>query len=239
MKNLDRKEEIEFNSTLDINFEGYNYIYKIDKYINQCPKCNHAIIPKALSINEFLDTNIGRYKFSITYICPNCFNSFIAQYTTAGEPNYGHINKAFFDFVGPQSHKEEIFSNTINDVSPDFVNFYNQALTAEQIGLTDVAGPGYRKSLEFLVKDFAKRNYPDSALEIEKATLAQCINNYLDDSNMKRVVQAATWIGNDQTHYKQKHIDRNLNDLKGFIKVALSYIEFTERTNDAIAFTTK
>lgn len=239
MKNLDRTTDIEIGSTMEVNIEGYRYFFNLNKYINQCPKCNYALVPKVLGVNEFFDSKNKKYKFTITFLCPSCFNSFIAQYKVPNELKYGSTNTAFFEFVGPQSHKEEIFSKTIENLSSDFVNFYNQALTAEQMGLTDIAGPGYRKALEFLVKDFAKKNYPNNEEEIEKAPLAQCINKYLDDTNMKKVVQAATWIGNDQTHYIQKHVDRNLDDLKGFIKVALSYIEFTERTNDAIAFTTR
>ena len=239
MKNLESTTDIELGSTIEANIEGYRYFFDLNKYINQCPKCNHALVPKVLGINEFFDSKNKRYKFTITLLCPSCFNSFIAQYKVPKELKYGSTNTAFFEFVGPQGHKEEVFSKTIENISPDFVNFYNQALTAEQMGLTDIAGPGYRKSLEFLVKDFAKRNYPDNVAEIEKAALAKCIKNYLDDSNLKKVVEAATWIGNDQTHYIQKHTDRNLDDLKIFINVALSYIEFTERTNDAIALTTR
>ncbi|MFB5588495.1 hypothetical protein ACE41I_17535 [Bacillus cereus] len=237
MINFDR-EDTGLESKIKVSFENSSYTCTLDKYVNQCPKCKHAIIPKVLGKNIFLDTKETKHKLSFAFVCPSCFNSFIAQYKI-DTLKYGYENLARFDFVGPQSHSIESFNEIIEKVSPDFVNFYNQALTAEQMGLTDIAGPGYRKALEFLVKDFAKKNYPNNEDEIEKAPLAQCINKYLDDTNMKKVVQAATWIGNDQTHYIQKHVDRNLDDLKGFIKVALSYIEFTERTNDAIAFTTR
>ncbi|RCL15129.1 DUF4145 domain-containing protein, partial [Bacillus cereus] len=218
------KDELELESKIRVNFENNPYTCIIDNYVNQCPKCKHAIIPKVLGKNIFLDTKNTKYKLSFTFVCPSCFNSFIAQYIM-NDLKYGYENSAKLDFVGPQSHSIEAFSEIIEEVSPDFVNFYNQALTAEQMGLTDIAGPGYRKSLEFLVKDFAKRNFPNDVSDIEKAPLAQCISKYLDNPNMQRVLQAATWIGNDQTHYKQKHEDRKLKDLKNFIKVSLSYVE--------------
>lgn len=232
------REDTGLESKIKVDFENNFYTCALDKYVNQCPKCKHAIIPKVLGKNLFLDTKYSIYKLSFTFVCPSCFNSFIAQYKM-NTLKYGYENSAKFDFVGPQSHSIESFSDIIEDVSPDFVNFYNQALTAEQMGLTDIAGPGYRKALEFLVKDFAKKSYPNNVSEIEKATLAQCINNYLENPNLQRVAHAATWVGNDQVHYKQKHTDRNLDDLKNFIKAALSYIELTERTNDAFAFTAK
>ncbi|MDA2116728.1 DUF4145 domain-containing protein [Bacillus thuringiensis] len=238
MQRYDNKPK-ESSHIVEIEIQGFRYDCELEKYINRCPSCDHAIIPKELGLDEFFDANRDEYKCCITYYCPNCFNAFIAQYTVPNKLDYGEINLIYFDFVGPLKHSKESFSETILQVSPEFVDLYNQAFTSEQMGLNGVAGPGYRKALEFLVKDFAIKNYPDKKEEIEKATLAQCINNYLDDAKMKKVVQAATWIGNDQTHYIQKHIDRNLDDLKAFIKVALSHIEYTERTNDAIKFTTK
>ncbi|MGX5702376.1 hypothetical protein [Bacillus cereus] len=238
MRNYDKRVK-ESSHIVRIEVQGYRYDCELEKYINQCPACNHAIIPQELGLDEFFDANKDIYKVCITYCCPNCFNAFIAQYLVPNDLVYGQINLLDFDYVGPLNHSRELFSDTISNLSPDFIDFYNQAFTAEQMGLSGVAGPGYRKALEFLVKDFAIKNYSNKVAEIEKATLAQCINNYLENPNLQRVAHAATWIGNDQVHYKQKHIDRNLGDLKNFIKAALSYIELTERTNDAIAFTTK
>ncbi|MDP1457937.1 hypothetical protein Q8G37_15935 [Bacillus wiedmannii] len=177
MINFDR-EDTGLESKIKVSFENSSYTCTLDKYVNQCPKCKHAIIPKVLGKNIFLDTKETKHKLSFAFVCPSCFNSFIAQYKI-DTLKYGYENLARFDFVGPQSHSIESFNEIIEKVSPDFVNFYNQALTAEQMGLTDIAGPGYRKALEFLVKDFAKKNYPNNEDEIEKAPLAQCINTLM------------------------------------------------------------
>jgi hypothetical protein len=45
-------------------------------------------------------------------------------------------------------------SATISKVSPDFCAIYEEAFKAEQYSLLLVAGPGYRKALEFLIKDY-------------------------------------------------------------------------------------
>lgn len=47
------------------------------------------------------------------------------------------------------------FSQEIKDLSPNFVKIYHQAEQAENTGLSDICGLGYRKALEFLVKDYA------------------------------------------------------------------------------------
>lgn len=49
--------------------------------------------------------------------------------------------------------KDIVFSDIINEISPGFVKIYNQAHEAEIRLLDDIVGGGYRKALEFLIKD--------------------------------------------------------------------------------------
>ena len=46
------------------------------------------------------------------------------------------------------------FTVVIQEISFDYCSIYNEAHKAEQQGYLQVCGPGYRKALEFLVKDF-------------------------------------------------------------------------------------
>ena len=41
---------------------------------------------------------------------------------------------------------------SVEELSPQFAELYNQAAAAEAYSLLDIAGMGYRKSLEFLIK---------------------------------------------------------------------------------------
>jgi len=60
----------------------------------------------------------------------------------------------YFRFVRslPWKAVERQFAQSITDTSPLFAGIYNQASAAEAQGLSDVAGPGYRKASEFLLK---------------------------------------------------------------------------------------
>ena len=49
------------------------------------------------------------------------------------------------------------FPEVITRVSPRFQKIYNQANIAEENGLDEIAGVGYGKSLEFLIKDYLLR----------------------------------------------------------------------------------
>ena len=83
---------------------------------------------------------------------------------------------------------------------------------------------GYRKELEFLVKDFAINLRTKEVEKIKKQTLAQCIENFIDSPKIKTLSKASAWIGNDETHYCRQHEDYNIENLKPFINPILSYI---------------
>lgn len=124
----------------------------------------------------------------------------------------------------PMTHSPVRFSDDINDLSPGFVETYTQASAAEAEQLLQICGPGYRKSLEFLVKDYLCHKFPEDAEKIRSELLSQSINR-INDHRMKVLAERSTWIGNDETHYVKKREELGLDDMKRFIKAMLSYIE--------------
>lgn len=105
------------------------------------------------------------------------------------------------------------------------MKIYNEAFIAEQGGLLEICGVGYRKALEFLIKDYAIKRHPDKQGEIEKKMLAACIKDYVSDEKIKKVAIRAVWLGNDETHFIRKWEGKSLNDLKGLISLTLHWIE--------------
>lgn len=99
-----------------------------------------------------------------------------------------------------------------------------QAEIAESQRLYRICGVGYRKALEFLVKDYLRRKNPDDSDKILAEPLGSCIRK-LDDPRIKVLAERSVWIGNDETHYVRKHDDLDLEDMKRFIKAMLNYIE--------------
>ncbi len=105
-----------------------------------------------------------------------------------------------------------------------FVSTYNQSEVAEASNLTEIAGCGYRKSVEFLVKDYLCHKFPDNEVEIKAEFLGAAIQR-IDDHRIKTLTERATWIGNDETHYIRKHESLDITDMKRFISAVLPYIE--------------
>lgn len=105
--------------------------------------------------------------------------------------------------------------------------------------MDEICGIGYRKSLEFLIKDFAIHEHPESEENIKVAPLSQCIKNYILAKNVKLLAERSAWIGNDEAHYIRKQEDRNVSDLKVFIQACVYFIAMTLVTDDAASMTPK
>lgn len=180
-----------------------------------CQYCNIAIHPEILTttpINSFLkDSNV---KASIVYSCPQCHNHNFQTYSlnvlTHNKCETRPITKSFFN----KSTFE--YPEDINKISPCFKEIVSQSSQAENDGLNHLAGIGYRKAIEFLVKDYLIYIKPEEIEAIKTTFLSQCIS-MIDDEDIKSLAKAATWIGNDETHYTRLHEDKDINDMKRFI----------------------
>ena len=140
-------------------------------------------------------------------------------------------------YIGPKHHVDHEFDSAVNQLSPQFVKIYNQALAAENSDLDELAGIGYRKALEFLVKDFCIHLHPDHEDEIKAKYLTQCIKEYIDNPQIRTLAEKATWIGNDETHYIRKQEDRDISDMKNFINAMVYFVGMVLIVEDAETIT--
>ena len=88
----------------------------------------------------------------------------------------------------------------------------------------EIAGVGYRKALEFLIKDYCIHKTPEKSDIIKRTNLGSVIENFVEDTNIKNCAKRATWLGNDETHYTKKWEDRDISDLKILIKLSCGWI---------------
>ncbi|MBZ5551076.1 MAG: hypothetical protein LAO21_00035 [Acidobacteriia bacterium] len=137
------------------------------------------------------------------------------------------VNRAVFGLVGtaPQAATKTPFPSIVSEVSPTFVEIYDQAIAGETHGLIQLVGIGLRKALEFLVKDFACHEAPEKTKMILEAPLAVCIYKYVADSNVQACAKLATWLGNDETHYTRKWEDKDINDLKRLVRLTVNWVD--------------
>lgn len=185
-----------------------------------CPHCHKSITPNALFAYN------GNEEFEVFFYCPDfkCKKSFIGYYDRMGSSS-NFLNKTSFGTLDAR-----IFSDTVLAISKQFEIIYNQAYAAEQQKLIEICGVGFRKALEFLIKDYAILNNSTDKDKIEKQFLSATIDKYVNDSRVKSVAKRAVWLGNDETHYIRKWEGKNLNDLKKLIDLTVHWIEMEALT---------
>jgi hypothetical protein len=88
--------------------------------------------------------------------------------------------------------------------------------------------------LEFLIKDYLINSRPRDEAQIRAIMLGPCIENYVADPRTKQVAKRATWLGNDETHYQRRWVDKDLGDLKTMIRLVLHWIEAEALTAEAL-----
>jgi hypothetical protein len=81
------------------------------------------------------------------------------------------------------------FTDPVKEISENFCDIYGEAHKAEEFGLMQICGVGYRKALEFLIKDYLIRNRPADKSIIETIMLGPCIENYVTDPRIKEVAK--------------------------------------------------
>lgn len=211
--------------------------YKIKIEIpEKCPCCGtaYALRPEAAI---YYESDEGTTKAYCTFFCPACEEGFFVSYDVIDYDGYDVIGIQYETF--PFQQANTVFSKEITSLSPNFVKIYQQAEQAENQNLHDICGLGYRKALEFLIKDFAIHEHPDEEEPIKAKPLAQCIKSYITDERITTLAERSSWIGNDEAHYIRKQEDRDVSDMKSFIKAIVYFIGMILVTEDAASMLPK
>ena len=206
---------------------------------SKCPVCSIAYNEKPLivyyvSANELSDSPSFAYAI---YWCPHCENCFYMTYIL---DTYGCNSFRFICYQQyPAPNIETSFSKHISKISPRFLNIYHQAEKAESQNLTEICGLGYRKALEFLIKDFAIYKNPHDEKTIKTMSLSCCIKTYIDAEHIKTLAVRSAWLGNDESHYVRKHAPYTVQDMKKFITATAYFISMVLTTEEASAIEPK
>lgn len=179
----------------------------------KCPFCHEGIETQPISYLRTSDTTV-----EVFLKCKMCKSSFVG-YSILRNNNIYHIVR-----LSKGNHEATEFNEEIKDISPLFVKIYGQAESAEHENLDEICGVGYRKALEFLIKDYLINKNSGQEAVIKSTSLGTCISTMIDNPRMKEVARRATWLGNDETHYFRKWEDKDLGDLKRLIQIAVSFI---------------
>ena len=208
-----------------------NGVYEVDFEIpelDECPICHHALKPTILNSKYVMDsTDKGTTLCNLyaMFLCPKCRKVFLGRFRQAIEPAYRRTADFMHEYeLFPMTPSRESFSEDILGLSLTFVETYGQAQQAEAEGLSQICGIGYRKALEYLVKDYLCHKFPADEEAIKAEALGQSLRR-IEDGRIQTLAQRATWIGNDETHYVRKHEDLDVKTMKTFIQAMIHFID--------------
>lgn len=186
-----------------------------------CPVCHRSGLQTRIT-NGFMKNQDG---FRIVYRCPvlECDNVYFATYLLELDPHM-----ALAPRIEPGLAVPYEVSERIKKVAPQFEPIVSQAHEADSHGLVLIAGPGYRKALEFLVKEYLInfKFVGDSVQQenVRTALLGACIK-LIDSKSVQGLAERCTWLGNDETHFQPRFPEYDLNDLKALLRLAVREIE--------------
>lgn len=177
-----------------------------------CPYCGLRIQP----IRKLPLTGDSNHKFAVVS-CPSCHGIYAAMSSEIATEESPVTLPASAHVDLPDGMKEKF---------PTFFNLYKQSTIAKSMGLIDIAGMGYRKALESLVKTYLIEENPELETKILDESLGKSIDR-IEYPSIKKLARASSWIGNDQVHLQQKNEGYNIQDMKRFM-ISLSHLILAE-----------
>ena len=207
---------------------------------NECPVCHYTINPCYVNHNVFQCDNAIPH-ITLFLFCSHCNHVYAVDYS-GHEANIWRFaslsccNISQIKSLSPFSpNVPKLPENLLNDSYSKFQSAYFDACAAQSYGLFELAGIGYRRAAEFLIKDYliSKITTNEEKVKIQNIDLHDAIER-IPDQRLKDFSHRVAWLGNDATHYIWKHTDRDLDDLSNFFFTLVSYITQQITIDDAL-----
>ncbi|MCW0988451.1 DUF4145 domain-containing protein [Streptococcus anginosus] len=191
-----------------------------------CPNCKRPTNPHLVNSSYFPIDN-DKTSLVLTFRCLGCRHFWTEEFIATRFEINSYTDGYDIDHINviPNLPSDIPISDNVEMISPIGKQIYIQALKAEQEKLDHIAGIGYRKALEFFVKDFSILINQDDEEKIKDMPLKQVIENYINDEDLKTFALASAYIGNDEGHFYRKNPDKDFTHLKKYLHGVIYYLE--------------
>jgi hypothetical protein len=221
---------------MELTIGGSGNRYEVNVVPDECPVCHHRIEPIPVA-ERVVDRGRGNHvMLNVLCMCPRraCERGFLAFYMRDMDNTGKAAGSYKLRSLSPNTPSAPDVSEEVKKISPAYVEILKQAAAAESYELDEIAGVGYRKALEFLIKDYCVSRDAENAENIKASFLGQCIEKYVQDANVKKCAKLAAWLGNDETHYVRRWEEKDLKDLKKLMKLTEAWIMNVELTEQYV-----
>lgn len=224
-------------------FKIPNTDYTVFQEAIECPHCSVAIVPElsyAAQIPSHGNLHIVAFASCVDSFCKL---PFLLEFKLKYNPKDGNWRQKPFSLVEVYNYEyESSIPEDLEALRDDkkrpylkkFFEIYEHAHQAQEHGLTEVSGTGFRKSFEFLIKDYAIFCFPTEKDTIVRQPVLQVIQRFSEYKQLNIVAERAAWLGNDQTHYTVEWDNMDVDDLKNLIKSTVFLIHHNEAANELL-----
>jgi hypothetical protein len=209
--------------------ESFSITYGGEQYVGKtpdtCPLCHVRVHIDAGRAYTVVNGSLQKL-----FECPSCHNFFLGYYVLLSgvEKRTLHdLGKLDLKALSPSTPRIDELSKSIKEISPSFASIYTESHTAKEMGLEQIAGPGFRKAFEFLIKDYAQTRLKDDKTkeEVAKVFVGTVVSKFIEDPRIQDIAKRALWLGNDETHYLRKWTEHDIEDLIALIRLTIHWIE--------------
>jgi len=216
----------------DIYFKSNSYNTSLEIPDN-CPVCDGKMQAQ-LTSKDFVFRPHKHAQLIASFLCPICEELYMGRFSVTQYIEDKRQVIVELECLYPTTNGIKLFNEEISKISPMFSQIYNDALNAENQGLITICGMGYRKAVEFIIKDYLINCKNEDAELIKKLELGRCINEKIQDGNIKLVASRCAWLGNDQSHYFNKHPEVGIDILKKLIDAIVYWIHIESIKDEAL-----
>lgn len=204
-------------------YENANPRYCVPKSISSpCPYCNELHV--IFAVHHILQWTKRDDSAYAKATCPNC-NKIIELWSF----HYHKYPKeeciqTIEIYMCPIPTVGSAFTERLKEISPDGCDIFCQSEHAESEGLQHLSGVGYRKALEFTVKDYLIYHNPDKIEKIKGTSLADAID-MLNNENLRKIAHGVRILGNEETHYEKRVQSSDVDALKKLLHATLKHLD--------------
>jgi hypothetical protein len=194
-----------------------------------CPSCGKSLVGFKLDFAPMNYREVHHARVACM-ACGTQAHLFLVNWDPENDPD--NKNARLYIDPTPQLNLPIPSLAILRAFSPKFIAIYQQAAMAEQLGLDELVGMGYRKALEFLVKDYAILQHPTEEANITKTWLKKCIEEYITDDEIRACAEETAELGNNETHYERRAQDGDIEDLKEVLHLTAGWIASKLKTKE-------
>jgi hypothetical protein len=197
----------------------------INSLPDTCPICNTVIAPHILYTYVLQNDNHNITLSHSFFGCPKCSKTFCVTYRISEYTSNRGVYSSYPIHTLPYPENKMPISESIEKSFPVAMDLFRQAEKAENFELSDLSGMGYRKALEFLIKDALIELNIEGRENVVKLTLCQAIDKCADAPKLRKAAHAARDLGNDFAHYEQRCDADDISALKSLLKQTFYWLD--------------